>query len=254
MTSMPADEEILAARLPWWSGRVRDRIADVADEIPLLQEATEDQLRETFLSVRPIELGAGETIVRQNDYTDSVLMVCAGEVEISARPESVDGAPRGETAARTLATLTPGNFFGEMSLISGRRRNATATAATPVRLLEVPRKAMLKLLATAPRVKEAVDRIFMIRAFQGVLFPGVPEPLLWEVVAHAEQIRLERDREVFEEGDEGDAIYLIRSGQVKVAKRSTRERRSGRSSCRTWWRGTSSARPRCSPARRGPPP
>jgi len=214
----PADEAILAERLPWWSGRVRDRIADVADEIPLLQQATEDQLRETFLSARPLTLGAGETIVRQNDYTDSVLVICGGEVEITARPEAAEGGP---AASRELARLTPGNFFGEMSLISGRRRNATATAATPVRLLEVPRKAMLKLLATAPAVKETVDRIFMIRAFQGYLFPGVPERLLWEVVAHAQQIRLERDREVFAEGDEGDAFYLIRSGQVKVAKRSS---------------------------------
>lgn len=213
----PADEEVLAERLPWWSGRVRDRIADVADEIPLFQGAAEDQLRETFLSVQPLALDAGETIVRQNDYTDSVLLICDGEVEISARPEGADGRPE---ESRPLARLTPGNFFGEMSLISGRRRNATATAATPVRLLEVPRKAMLKLLATAPVVKETVDRIFMIRAFQGYLFPGVPERLLWEVVAHAEQIRLERDRTVFEEGDEGDAFYLIRSGQVKVAKRS----------------------------------
>jgi Fe-S-cluster-containing hydrogenase component 2 len=79
---------------------------------------------------------------------------------------------------------------------------------------------MLKLLATAPEVKESVDRIFMIRAFQGYLFPGVPERLLWEAVAKAEQVRLERDRVIFEEGDAGDAFYLIRSGQVKIAKRS----------------------------------
>jgi CRP-like cAMP-binding protein len=129
--------------------------------------------------------------------------------------------PEGKDETRHLARLQPGNFFGEMSLISGRRRNATATAAgsEPARLLEVPRKAMLKLLATAPAVKATVDRIFMIRAFQGYLFPGVPERLLWEVVERAQELRLERDRTVFEEGDEGDAFYLIRSGQVKVARR-----------------------------------
>ncbi|MGD2115434.1 MAG: cyclic nucleotide-binding domain-containing protein [Acidobacteriota bacterium] len=209
----PADEEVLRERLPWWGGRVRDRIAEVADEIPLFQGASQDQLREMFLSVRPLEVPPGETVIRQNDYTDSVFLIREGEVDVSAVPE-------GSEEERHLATLRPGNFFGEMSLISGRRRNATATARTPARLLEVPRKAMLKLLTTAPEVKESVDRIFMIRAFQGYLFPGVPEHLLWEVVGKAEQVRLERDRVIFEEGDEGDAFYLIRSGQVKISKRS----------------------------------
>jgi CRP-like cAMP-binding protein/thioredoxin reductase len=210
----PADEAILCDRLPWWTGRVRERIEEVQDEIPLFQGASEEQLREMFLSVAPRTFRAGERILRQNDYTDSVYLIREGAVDITMVPE-------GKDEERHLARLAPGNFFGEMSLISGRRRNATATAGgpEPARLLEVPRKAMLKLLATAPEVKETVDRIFMIRAFQGYLFPGVPEHLLWEAVARAEQVRLERDRAVFEEGDEGDAFYLIRSGQVKVARR-----------------------------------
>lgn len=223
----PADEEILKERLPWWSGRVRDRIADVQGEIPLFQGASDDQLREMFLSVEPRTFRPGEVVVRQNDYTDSVYLIQGGAVDVSMVPE-------GKSEERRVARLGPGNFFGEMSLISGRRRNATVTAAGPdsehrngrgdqageARLLEVPRKAMLKLLASAPEVRQAVDRIFMIRAFQGYLFPGVPEEVLWEAVARAEQVHLDRGATVFEEGDEGDAIYLIRSGQVKVARRS----------------------------------
>jgi CRP-like cAMP-binding protein/thioredoxin reductase len=209
----PADEEVLRQRLPWWEGRVRERIAAVREEIPLFRGASEDQLREMFLSVEPREVAPGAVVVRQNDYTDSVFLVRAGEVEISMVPE-------GKTEARRLARLGAGRFFGEMSLISGRRRNATVTAVEPSQLLEVPRKAMLKLLASAPEVKATVDRTFMIRAFQGYLFPGVGESRLREVVECAEEMRLPRDRKVFEEGDEGDAFYLIRSGQVKVAKRS----------------------------------
>lgn len=209
----PADEEILRRRLPWWPGRVRERIGAVREEIPLLAGASEEQLREMFLSVEPREAAPGEVIVRQNDYTDSVYLVRGGAVEISMVPE-------GRSEERVLGRLGPGSFFGEMSLISGRRRNATATAAEPCQLLEVPRKAMLKLLATAPAVKATVDRTFMIRAFQGYLFAGVAESRLDEVVECAEEVRLPRDRTVFEEGAEGDAFYLIRSGQVKVAKRS----------------------------------
>jgi hypothetical protein len=61
-----------------------------------------------------------------------------------------------------------------MSLISGRRRTATARAVGATRMIEIPRKAILKLLAAAPRAKGLVDQAFLLRAFGGYLFPGVP--------------------------------------------------------------------------------
>ncbi|HEX9942673.1 MAG TPA: cyclic nucleotide-binding domain-containing protein [Thermoanaerobaculia bacterium] len=209
----PADEAVLKARLPFWPGTVRERIAGLRAEIPLLGAADEELLREMFLSAEVRELRDGEVILRQNDYTDSFLIVAGGEVEISARPE-------GGGAERTLATLTAGNFFGEMSLISGRRRNATATARGRVRLIEVPRKAMLKLMATDAGVKQMVDQAFLIRAFQGYLFPDLPEDVLRRLVGKATLERLEAGKEVFREGQPGDAFYLIRNGQVKISKAS----------------------------------
>lgn len=215
----PADESVLRERLPWWEGRVRERIEQVQEAVPLLAGAGEEQLREMFLSAAPREVPRGEVILRQNDYTDSVLLIPEGEVAISVHGPSPDVAGGLD---REVARLGRGEFFGEMSLISGRRRNATATASGSdgARLIEIPRKAMLKLLATAPEVKRTIDRVFMIRAFQGHLFAGVPEEVLEEVVDCATVVELDRDHEVFHEGDEGDAFYLIRSGQVKVAKRS----------------------------------
>jgi CRP-like cAMP-binding protein/Fe-S-cluster-containing hydrogenase component 2/thioredoxin reductase len=209
----PADEEVLRGRIPFWRGTVRERIADLRDEIPLLGAADEELLREVFLAAAVREVRDGEVVLRQNDYTDSFLIVAGGQVEISARSE-------GGGAERKIATLTAGNFFGEMSLISGRRRNATATARGGARLIEVPRKAMLKLMATDAGVKRMVDQAFVIRAFQGYLFPDLPESILWRLVGKATLERLERGQVIFREGDPGDAFYLIRNGQVKISKAS----------------------------------
>src|SRR4030095_12790923 len=107
-----------------------------------------------------------------------------------------------------------------MGLISGRRRNATATARGGARLIEVPRKAMLKLMATDAAVKKTVDRVFLLRAFQGYLFPELPEAALWPLVGQAALARVDEAHVVFREGDPGDAFYLIRSGQVKISKSS----------------------------------
>ncbi len=208
----PADEAVLRERLPYWSGPVRSRLADLADAIPLFSAAGEEALREMFLSTQVKTYAPGETIVRQDDYSDSFLVIEQGEVEILVR--------NAEGEERQVAMLCAGNFFGEMSLISSRRRNASALAHDSARLFEVARKAMLKLLATSPEAAGLVDLMFLLRAFQAFLFPGVPEAVLWPLCGKAATVAVDKGQTLFAEGDPGDAVYLIRSGMVSVSKAS----------------------------------
>jgi len=209
----PADEAVLKERLPFWQGSVRERIAALRTRIPLLAAADEQQLRDTFLAAKVREYANGETIIRQNDYTNDFLIIAGGRVDLSRKPEQSKLETR-------IAELTAGNFFGEMSLISGRRRTATARAAGATRIIEIPRKAILKMLASAPRAKALVDQAFLLRAFGGYLFPGVNEALLGELVDKAVVQSLGKDAIVFRQGDRADAFYLIRNGMVKISKKS----------------------------------
>jgi len=209
----PADEAVLKERLPFWEGTVRERIAFLRKRIPLLAAADEQQLRETFLSARVREYANGEIIIRQNDYTNDFLIIADGRVELWKKPE------KSNTEVK-IVELTAGNFFGEMSLISGRRRTATARAIGPTRIIEIPRKAILKLLGAAPRAKALVDQAFLLRAFGGYLFPGIPEAQLGELVELAVVNNLAKDAVVFKEDDPADAFYLIRNGMVKISKKS----------------------------------
>ena len=209
----PADEAVLKERLPFWQGTVRERIAAMRARVPLLKAADEQQLRDTFLAARVREYRDGEVIIRQNDYTNDFLIIASGRVELWKRPEQ-------SAQEVKVAELTAGNFFGEMSLISGRRRTATARAIGPTVLIEIPRKAILKMLASAPRAKQLVDQAFLLRAFGGYLFPSIPEAQLGELVDKSTVQTLGKDVVVFAEGDPGDAFYLIRNGMVKLAKKS----------------------------------
>ena len=209
----PADEAVLKERLPFWEGSVRERIQSLRKRVPLLAAADEQQLRETFLAARVREYKDGETIIRQNDYTNDFLIIATGRVELWKRPEQSAVDVR-------ITELTAGNFFGEMSLISGRRRTATAKAVGVTRMIEIPRKAILKLLASAPAAKALVDQAFLLRAFGGYLFPGIQEAQLGELVDKATVETLAKDAIVFKEGDDADAFYLIRNGMVKIAKKS----------------------------------
>ncbi|MDP9362271.1 MAG: cyclic nucleotide-binding domain-containing protein [Acidobacteriota bacterium] len=209
----PADEAVLKERLPFWEGTVRERIVTLRKRVPLLAAADEQQLRETFLSARVREYREGEIIIRQNDYTNDFLIIAGGRVELWKKPEKA-------TAEVKIVELTAGNFFGEMSLISGRRRTATARAIGPTRIIEIPRKAILKLLGAAPRAKALVDQAFLLRAFGGYLFPGIPEAQLGELVELAVVNNLAKDAVVFKEDEPADAFYMIRNGMVKISKKS----------------------------------
>ena len=72
-----------------------------------------------------------------------MFVVRAGQVRIS---KQVRGGER------TLATLGPGEFFGEMAVLSGRPRSATATASDPLTLLEVDVDRFYSMINTQPEI------------------------------------------------------------------------------------------------------
>jgi CRP/FNR family cyclic AMP-dependent transcriptional regulator len=74
---------------------------------------------------------AGEVVFREGERGLTMFVVRTGQVRISKRVRAVE---------RTLATLGPGEFFGEMAVLSGRPRTATATAIDEISLLELDDK------------------------------------------------------------------------------------------------------------------
>ena len=103
---------------------------------------------------------AGEAVIRQGDPGASLFVVMDGQVEVTAS----------ETAGPTvrLATLHAGDYFGEMSLMTGAPRSATVTAVVETRLLEVSREACRGILQAEPglveRLGEALRRRLAGRA------------------------------------------------------------------------------------------
>ena len=78
---------------------------------------------------RPRRFGPGEPIVQEGEMGDSLFVIARGEVDV-VRPDS------GGTL-KTLATLGPGKFFGEMSLIDKEVRSATVRARSECELLHL---------------------------------------------------------------------------------------------------------------------
>jgi CRP-like cAMP-binding protein len=91
------------------------------------------------------QFGRGETIIRQGDAGDSLYVIARGEVSVHV---AVD------RAEREVARLRAGDFFGEMSLMTGEPRQASCTAATDIVAYVVDHEVMRELLEAKPGIAE----------------------------------------------------------------------------------------------------
>jgi CRP/FNR family transcriptional regulator len=83
----------------------------------------------------------GETIFHQGDPGDSLFIIESGAVKI------VLPSPEGEEGA-IIATLTRGDFFGELALLDGAPHSATAVALEPAEMLVMRREPFERLIDT----------------------------------------------------------------------------------------------------------
>lgn len=205
----PADEGLLRTKFAPIPGltSVNQAIEYIQRSIPLFAGLTPLQLREFLLDSDIRTPAAGEVVVQYNDYTNTFFSILRGQVDIRLDPED---------ATNTVA-LGAGKFFGEMSLISGRRRAATITAGRNCILIETPRRSMNKLIQSVDAVRRTIDEAFLVRAIKMQIAPEVPDDELIEV-AHTASIRQFAPGEaLFNEGEPGDSLHLIRSGSVTIA-------------------------------------
>jgi CRP/FNR family cyclic AMP-dependent transcriptional regulator len=107
--------------------------------VSLFRACTRAELDAIVSLTTLIDVPAGRVLCTQGEGGDEFFVIVEGEVTVS-----VDGQP--------VATLGPGDFFGEMALLDGGPRVATVTTATPGRLLVLIRPEFNGLLERAPTV------------------------------------------------------------------------------------------------------
>ena len=89
-----------------------------------------------------------EVIFHQDDPGDSLHIVATGAVKIVL--------PSAEGEEAIIATLRPGDFFGELALLDGAPRSATATALEATETLVLPRPSFLELLEEENGLRDAL--------------------------------------------------------------------------------------------------
>jgi CRP/FNR family transcriptional regulator, cyclic AMP receptor protein len=115
---------------------------DALARCPLFEQADAGMLQSLAARLRRRRFRRNEVIFHQGDPGDSLHIVASGAVKIVL--------PSAEGEEAIIATLRPGDFFGELALLDGGPRSATATAVEASETMVLPRAVLMDLLATVP--------------------------------------------------------------------------------------------------------
>ncbi len=118
-------------------------------KIPIFQSLSAADLQELTASWIPRTLPIGFTLFKKGDAGSSMYIISKGSIEISIPAE--DGKKDIQ-----VSILKEGDFFGELSLVDGSPRTATATALDHCTLLEMNRDNFLDFLIRRPTVAIAM--------------------------------------------------------------------------------------------------
>ncbi|HZW24154.1 MAG TPA: mechanosensitive ion channel family protein [Gallionella sp.] len=124
--------------------------------VELFAQLTEDELRRLAERLRYAPFAKGNTIAKQGAPAQHWLFIIInGEAEVFLE------TPSGEK--RSLNVLTKGNFFGEMSLMTGSPRVATVVAKTDVECYRLDKDAFEEILLARPAIAEEVAHVLVTR-------------------------------------------------------------------------------------------
>jgi voltage-gated potassium channel len=119
------------------------RTWDLVARVPFFQSVGAATIAEVAKLLRPHDVPAGAVVARRGAAGDCMYFIASGEVTIEIEPQAI--------------VLGPGQFFGEIALITGSRRSATVLARTRCELLLLDIADFRRLAAQQPELARVID-------------------------------------------------------------------------------------------------
>ena len=124
---------------------------------PLFEVLTEEE-RKAFVHEMEIEShDEGSVIITEGEAGSSMYLIVSGEVKVYTRGT-------GNAGSVYLAKLGEGDFFGEVSVLTGKPRTATITASQRTELLRLDRAKLDGVLSKYPGIRKVLDEFYKKRA------------------------------------------------------------------------------------------
>jgi CRP-like cAMP-binding protein len=96
----------------------------------------------------------GERVVRQGEPGQELYVILNGTADVAVRHDGL---------VTTIATMDAGQFFGEISFLTGAPRSSTVTATTPLGVLSIGRESISAVMHGNERLVEEMSRVVVKR-------------------------------------------------------------------------------------------
>ena len=121
----------------------RNQKVELIKRVPLFASCSKRELQQIAGIADEIDLRDGKVLIREGERGREFFVLLEGSAEVTK-----DG--------RRVNTLGPGDFFGEIALISNSPRTATVTATSPVHTLVITDRSFRRLLDDQPEIQRKV--------------------------------------------------------------------------------------------------
>jgi CRP-like cAMP-binding protein len=193
------------------------RSAEKAQEIlptnPLFSKLDAEALDKLVLGSEVVELEQGKEIFRQGAKGDALYVVAEGMVAV------IDEGPPKKMVGR----IGPGEFFGEIALITNHPRSATIAALMPTQLIQIDRKAINEVIAHDPSALTTLlsfirDRLASKVLASHPLFAPFSPPERERLKTRFRFLELEPGATMIREGKMAEGLFVLISGECDVVR------------------------------------
>src|ERR1700730_16614022 len=112
-------------------------------QVPMLRTCSQEEIDHIADLGVTISAAEGQDIIREGEAGSQFFVITNGSVQVTR-----DG--------KAVASLGPGDYFGELALFDPGPRNATVTATAPATLVSVSRNSFRELLGEVSSLRDAL--------------------------------------------------------------------------------------------------
>ena len=127
-----------------------DKKVELIRKVPLFSHLSRKQLAQIAKVADEIDLREGKEMTREGTTGREFFVILEGSADVRRR-------------GRKINSLKPGDFFGEIALVTSVPRTATVAATSPVRALVVTDREFRHLLEESPDIKTRVMQAMAAR-------------------------------------------------------------------------------------------
>ena len=113
--------------------------------LPLFANVDDSDLASIAPFVKEVSVSEGAQLVREGDYSYELIAIEEGTADVIRGDEKV-------------ASLGPGDYFGEMGVVEGEKRTATVVATSPMRLISLTSWEIRRMQKSMPQAVEALRK------------------------------------------------------------------------------------------------